>query len=501
MRPISNPLQDPLVRAVEATLMSERMLQPGDRVLVGFSGGPDSTATLLCLHHLAKKHKMALGAAHLNHDLRGERAAADARHAAEVAASLGIPCVVATHSVAAFRLNRRLSPEEAAREVRYRFLERTALDGGFNRIALGHHRDDEAESLLMRLLRGSGPLGLAGIPPMRPGAAGALTIIRPLIRSSRSEIMAYLNRHRMAAVQDESNADIRLLRNRIRHQLLPLLTENYNSALAEGLSRMARLMREEEDWLSTVTDMHLAAMILADHGTLLVLDRRRLGTCHPALQRRLLRAAVAKCKGHLRRMGFAALEAAREFAVLGPPHGSCDLPDGLVVRGRGNRLEIQCFHRWKGRGRPRAVPPAESGFHYRIPSPGRFAIREAGATMIFSLLAAPPKDPVAQTGHETAFFDMDQLQFPLTVRNFRAGDRMAPLGLNGTQKVKKIFIDRKIAREDRIRYPLLLNGDQVLWIAGLRQSEIGKIGSRTRRWLKVEVAGCLRGDDGYFKSI
>ena len=121
--------------------------------------------------------------------------------------------------------------------------------------------------------------------------------------------------------------------------------------------------------------------------------------------------------------------------------------------------------------------------------------------MIFSLLAAPPQEPLAQTGHETAFFDMDQLRFPLTVRNFRAGDRMAPLGLNGTQKVKKIFIDRKIAREDRIRYPLLLNGDQVLWIAGLRQSEIGKIGSRTRRWLKVEVAGCLRGDDGYFKSI
>jgi tRNA(Ile)-lysidine synthase len=140
----------------------------------------------------------------------------------------------------------------------------------------------------------------------------------------------------------------------------------------------------------------------------------------------------------------------------------------------------------------------EPVFEYRIPSAGRFPIPEAGVTMIFSLRTTAPEAPFDRTGQETAFFDMDQLRFPLMLRNFRPGDRMAPLGLKGTQKVKKIFIDRKIAREDRPRYPLLLSGDQILWIVGLRQSETGKIGPQTKRWLKVEMAGCLSKHDDYY---
>ena len=501
MKTLSSPLSDPLVRTVERTLSRNRMVQPGDRVLVGFSGGPDSTAALLCLHHLAGKLSITLGAAHLNHDLRGDRAAADARHAADMAARLGIPCVVETRSVSAFRQGRRMSPEEAAREVRYRFLERTAVAGGFTKIALGHHRNDEAESILMRLLRGSGPLGLTGIPPMRDLARSPLAVIRPLIHASRTEIMAFLERRQMAAVFDESNADLRLPRNRIRHRLLPLLLKEFNPALVEGLSRLAELLRDEEDWLGHIARQTLADLTLADHGTLMVLDRRRLVGCHPALQRRMLRAAVAHCQGHLRRLGFASLEAAREFAVRGPRRGSFDLPGGLVMRGRGHRLEVQRLSHRRGQGR--SAPPDSPGiaFAYEIPAPGLFPIREVGLTLSFSHSAPQPEALTCQTGQETAFFDMDQLHFPLLVRNFRPGDRMAPLGLEGHQKVKKIFIDRKVAREDRTRYPLLLCGDQILWIVGLRQSEAGKIGPQTRRWLKVEAMACLDPDDGYFKSI
>ena len=500
MKTSSAPCNDPLVRAVEQTLLEYLMVQPGDRVLVGFSGGPDSTATLLCLHDLAAKHALVLGAAHLNHALRGARAEADARHAAETAAALGIPCIVETHSVMAFREAHRMSIEEAAREVRYRFLTRTALAGGYTRIALGHHRDDDAESVLMRLLRGSGPLGLAGIAPLRRLPGSPLTVIRPLIRVPRSAIMAFLRRCQAAFVQDESNADVSLLRNRIRHELLPLLARDYNPALSEGLSRLARLLRDEEDWLEEVARESLTSLTLADHGTLLVLDRRRLTAGPPALQRRVLRAAVARCKGSLRRVGFAPLEAARELAVRGPHQGSCHLPDGLVVRGRGHRLEVQRLSRNRGGRRSgRVALPTE--FTCQVPAMGSYAIHPSGLTMTFSQPASGPDKPVHQTGQKTAFFDMDQLRFPLLVRNFRPGDRMAPLGLNGTQKVKKVFIDRKIPREDRPRYPLLLCGDQILWIVGLRQSDMAKIGSHTRHWLKVEVTGCLGRDDGYFKSI
>jgi tRNA(Ile)-lysidine synthase len=501
MKSFNDPHNDPLVGAVEQTLISYRMVQPGDRVLVGFSGGPDSTATLLCLHLLAPKHAFALGAAHLNHALRGKRADADARHAAAAAAALGIPCFVETHSVEAFRQAHRMGLEEAAREVRYRFLKRTAFSKGYTHIALGHHRDDEAESVLMRLLRGSGPLGLAGIPPLRPVSNGTLTLIRPLIRMPRSAIMAFLQRHQVASVQDESNTDTHPLRNRIRHHLLPLLTRDYNPSLAEGLSRLARLLRDEEDWLGEITRESLRSLTIADHGTLLVLDRRRLTACPPALQRRVLRAAVASCKGDLRRVGFAPLEAARELAVQDRRQGACDLPGGLVVRVCDHRLAVQHLPSRRTSGRRSGYAPPPSGFAYQIPATGRFPIHETGVTMTFSLSASGPETPVHQTGHKTAFFDMDQLRFPLLVRNFQPGDRITPLGLNGTQKVKKVFIDRKVPREDRARYPLLVCDDLILWIVGVRQSEIAKIKSHTRRWLKVEVTGCLDQDDGYFKSI
>jgi tRNA(Ile)-lysidine synthase len=498
MRTNVDPTCDPLVRAIEKTIVTCGMLQPGDRVLVGLSGGPDSTALLLGLHHLCARQSVYVGAAHLNHGLRGDRAANDARHAADLAARLGIAFVTETHSVEAYRQNHRVSPEEAAREVRYRFLQGAAMAGGFNRIALGHHKDDDAELVLMRLLRGSGPLGLAGIPPRRPLPGGALTIIRPLIRTSRAAILAFLKRRGVTAVTDESNADDRFLRNRIRHHLLPLLKELYNPALVEGLSRMAQLMRDEETWLEGVAVERLRSLTLVDQGAALVLDRRGLADCLPALQRRVLRAAIQRCKGDLRRMGFVSLEAAREFAVQGSAHGACDLPDGLVIRGQGHRLLVASLPRNRTTGRfPRTFPMAP-GFECRIPSPGCFPIGESGVTMTFSLLETPPTEDVYGTGQQTAFFDMDQLRFPLTVRNFRPGDRLAPLGLNGTQKVKKIFIDRKIPRENRMRYPLLLCGDSVLWVAGLRQSETGKITSSTTRWLKVEMTGCLSGQDGYF---
>jgi tRNA(Ile)-lysidine synthase len=493
-----NLARDPLVRSVEKTMKAHRMLQPGDQVLVGLSGGPDSTALVLCLHQLAEKWSISLGAAHLNHGLRGDQADNDARHAAGLANTLGIRFVSETHSVEAFRQTRRMSPEEAARKVRYHFLERTAIAGGFNRIALGHHRDDDAELMLMRFLRGSGPRGLTGIPPQRSARDGVITIVRPLIRTSRAAILAFLQRSRVAAVEDESNRDIHFLRNRIRHQLLPLLKEQYNPALAEGLSRMAHVMRDEEDWLEGVVVERLQTLILADHGSLLVLDRKGLAACHPALQRRVLRAAVRQCKGDLRRVGFAPLEAAREFATQGAAWGTRNLPDGLVVRGQNHRLAVQRLSRKRGNGRPFSAVPVEPGFEYQIPSPGHFFIREAGVTMTFSLLEAPPDGGICRTGQQTAFFDMDQLNFPLAIRNFRPGDRMAPLGLSGTQKVKKIFIDRKIAREDRLRYPLLLCGDQILWVVGLRQSEKGKIRPTTSRWLKIEMTGCLSGQDGYF---
>jgi tRNA(Ile)-lysidine synthase len=482
--------EDPLLRTVTNTIRAHRMLQPGDRVLVGFSGGIDSSALLLCLHALTARYVLTLAAAHLNHGLRGARGGADACHAARIAKDLGIPFVTETHSATAYRRMHRLSLEEAGRELRHRFFQKTASLGGYNRIALGHHRDDDAESLLMRFLRGSGPLGLAGIPPVGGGIGGDIAVIRPLIHLSRSEIRTFVQRSGMPVVEDETNTDRRFLRNRIRHELLPLLVRHYNPNLVKGLSRMAALMREEDAWAGDLALKTLGRLLLADHGTLLVLDRRRLAACHPALQRRILRAAVVRCKGDRRRIGFDALEAARRLAVHGPDKGARDLPDGLVVRARGARLELQRLMRRSGRGRPFRPLPSRTEFVYQIHVPGRYPIPEAGVTMVFARHEPVPEAGVYRSGQQTAFFDMDRLQFPLVVRNFRPGDRLAPLGMQGSQKVKKVFIDRKIARSLRSRIPLLLSGNELIWIAGLRQGRRGRLVPQTKRCLKVDIIGC-----------
>ena len=496
MKKATIPEYDPLIQAMDSTMSRYCMVRPGDCVLVGFSGGGDSTALLLGLHCLASKRSLHIGAAHLNHGLRGARAASDARRAAGAAEKLGIPFYSETRPVEAYRKRRRLSLEEAAREVRYRFLEDVARRQGFSHIALGHHQGDDAELMLMRFLRISGPRGLSGMPPKRPSKDKDLTIIRPLLRMPRRAIEAFLSRYAITQVEDESNTDLQILRNRIRHQLLPLLKAEYNPSIEAGLGRMSELMRDEEDWLADLVADKLRGITLRRERNLLVLDRQVLVDCHPALQRRLLRSAVERCKGDLRRIGFASLEGARELAVQDSSHGSYDLPAGLQVRVRDNRLEIRHQNPSKRPGRHIQPNARRIEFRFEIPGPGRYFIQETGVTLDFAVFKASP-DPgnMASTGQQTAFFDMDQLCFPLIIRNCNPGDRMAPLGLNGTQKVKKIFIDRKVDREERPRYPVLIHDETILWIGGLRQSEVGKLTTATKRVLKVEMTGCLSAQD------
>lgn len=485
------PEDDPLLRNVAQTIHAHGMLRPGDRVLVGFSGGPDSSALLICLMALSERYALSLAAAHLNHGLRSSRGDADARHAARQAEALGVPFIAGTQSAMGYRRRHRLSLEEAGREMRHRFLQNTAARGGYSHIALGHHRDDNAESLLMRFLRGSGPSGLAGIPPVGVGIGGGLPVIRPLIRVSRDEISAFVQRRGIPVVADETNADRRFLRNRIRHELLPYLIAHYNPNLVEGLGRMARITRDEVDWADDLTAKTLDRLLLADHGTLLILDRRGLTACHPAVQRRVLRTAVLRCKGDRRHIGFDALETIRLLAVRGPMEGAQDLPDGLMVRVRGARVELQRLMRRSGRGRPFQPIPAQQVFAYRISSAGHYGIPEAGVRMVFSLVDPPAEGDLRRSGQQTAFFDIDRLRFPLVVRSFRPGDKMAPLGMRGSQKIKKIFINSKIARFARGRIPLLVSGGEIIWIAGLRQSRIGRIVPQTRCCLKVDIIGCL----------
>ncbi len=473
---------DALLQAVQATLLREEMLESGDGVLIGVSGGRDSVALLALLAALAGPLDLRLAIAHFHHGLRGAAADQDARWVEQLAAAHGLPFHYARGDVRAYGKAFGLSVEEAARNQRYAFLVTVARRHGFRRIALGHHADDNAELVLMRLLRGSGPRGLAGIPPARPVTPGDLAIVRPLFDSDRRMIDRFCERYGFAAREDESNRCLAFTRNRIRHTLLPRLRADYNPNITAGLNRLARLLRDEERWLERLVAERLRTVSTADDAAGIRLDISALALDHPALQRRVLRAALQRVRGDLRRVGFEPIEAMRQLLgrqLLGEGgrEGVVDLPDDVHARREGRWLRIG--------PRRAATPPV--AFEYQMAAAGSVHIQETGVHLALKPMTRVDRDAIRRAGQSVAYFDMDKVVFPIVIRNFRPGDRFVPFGLKGTQKLKKFFIDHKIPRSERRRHPLVVSGGEIIWIAGLRRSDRARVGPQTQAVLRVEL--------------
>ena len=462
---------DGFLSAVEEAARHYQMISRGDGILVGVSGGPDSVALLHSLVALAPKWSLRLIVAHLNHQLRGPTADKEAAFVNNIATDLRIPCEVASRDVAAYGTRHRLSLQEAARAVRYAFYDEVAAKYSAEKIALGHHADDNAESILIHLLRGTGPLGLAGMPPVRDGR-----IIRPLIDLTRKEILAFLERRGLQYVQDPSNLNTDYLRNRIRHQLLPLLKTEYNPNTVDALNRLGSILRDEEDfWDLTVRE--LVQDPSWEHGSQgISVPIGRLSALHPALLRRVLRHAILSVKGDLKRLGHVHVQAVIQLIVGSSPSGRLDLPGGITV--------------WRDRETLRFLsePPHKiAEFAYDILGIQTTRIPEIGqALKLHTCNRSDVLDPRSYP-LTTALFDMETIIFPLTVRNFNDGDRFTPLGMNGSQKVKTFFINQKVARSERLRCPILLSGGHIIWVGGYRIDDSVKITNKTKKILKAEL--------------
>ena len=302
-----------LSRIVEQTVKTYGMLKPVDSVLVGVSGGPDSVALFHLLLTFAPRFSLRLGVAHLNHCLRQNDSDKDADFVASLAGRFDIPFYMHKANVRNYQLKNKLSLEEAARRVRYTFLIKKAEKNRFNKIALGHHFDDNAELVLMNLFRGSGPLGISGIPPVRDGK-----IIRPLIQSNRSEIIAFLDQNGIKYISDASNRDTRFLRNRIRHDLIPLLKTSYNPKISQSLNRLASIISAEEEWIENVIHPLFEKATINIQDAQIALSVSILNQIHLAAQRRIIRKAISKIKGNLRRIGLTHIDSAIDLVESGP---------------------------------------------------------------------------------------------------------------------------------------------------------------------------------------
>lgn len=455
-------LSTPFMQRIRSTLARHDMIRPGQCVVVAVSGGPDSVCLLDVLMTLREDLSCSLVVAHFNHGLRPGQDEWETRFVARLAAERGLP-----FEAGGAMLEQGGGLEARAREARYRFLEEARRRHEAHRIALGHHLDDQAETVLMRLIRGSGLAGLGGIPPVRPPY-----IIRPLLEVSRGEILEHLRRRNMEACQDPSNQSLRHLRNRIRWEVMPLLA-GYQPQVARVLGAAAEQFREEEAWLES-----LAAAWLRRHGCKagpgFSLPLRPMRRLPPVMQQRIVRHVLAKTGGLLG-IGRKHLAAVTRLCSATGPHGCVDLPRGRVACRSYDWLRIA----------PRASLTA-APFAYTINGPGVHALPALGALLEVRELPAGPGLP-ERGSPWTACVDADKIRYPLTVRNFRPGDRFVPLGMQGRKKLKDFFIDLKVPAAERALVPLVLDPRGIVWVAGYRIEHRSRVAGDTRRVVKLTL--------------
>jgi len=458
---------------VRKTIRAFRMLEPGERVLVGVSGGADSVALLAALHRLGPSLGVTLSAAHFNHGTRAAESDRDESFVRRLCEASGIALL--TGSMGTEKRGAGLSVEDFLRRKRYAFFESARRQAGADRIALGHHRGDQAETVLMHIIRGSGVSGLAGIPPVRDGGR----IIRPLIDCSPGEIIEYCRQEGLSFVTDSSNADERFLRNRIRRVLLPDLEKRFNPAIVDSLCRLADVVRQEDDCMREEARLALGA--LAPDPAAPVIPIGKLDALHPALKRRVIREIVRGLAGPDRAVGLDHVRAVLDLAAGGDPGASLDLPGGILVRRVYGNLEF------KGGGRRggHAQEGTALSFCQAVSIPGTVGIETLGLRVRFRELRRRPLRP--ETTPRTAYLDLERIDGPLVLRSPRPGDRIQPLGMKGTRKLSRLLIDEKVPRDRRNRLPVLADGVSVLWVPGLRLSERARVTGGTRRVLKAEI--------------
>lgn len=469
-----------LLEKMKQTIENYQMLPEGtSRVLLALSGGPDSMvmADLFC--RLAKEARLFLWVAHLNHMLRGEESRQDAEFVRRWAEEHNLPYIISQRDVAQLRLPGE-SKAVAARRVRYEFLAECAEQAGAERIALAHTLSDQAETVLMRLLSGGGQ-GLRGIPPVRT------PYIRPLIEIKREEILAYAQQFGVAYRIDSSNLSVEYLRNKIRLHLIPYLRNNYNPKVEEALARSAEILRAEHDYLAAVTEAWISANVqeTAEAASLLV---ERLNQEPLAIRRRVINRLLTARGG--REITFAHVEQVLALAASSRGTGELALPGLRVVRDyRYLRLESASG----GAAKVEAAPP-----WVQLAIPGETilpeysliitaSVHEGGPAELQRLQSAANRPPGM-----SAYYDLDQIELPLVVRTRLPGDSFQPFGLQGSKKLKDFLIDEKVSPGLRDRIALVTNSQGILWVVGLRSSELGKVTERTRRILSLAATpyGC-----------
>lgn len=454
-----------IIKKVRETINKYHMLAQGDHVLVGLSGGPDSVCLLTILHKLKPEFGIHISAAYIDHGLRPDEIPYEIELCRDICSSMDIPFTTRPIDVKSYMKEKKMNKQEAARELRYNALYEIAVEKTANKIALGHNADDQAETIIMRLFRGTGPSGLSGMPPVRKH------IIRPLIEIERHEIEDFLETEGIGFVIDSSNLKKEYLRNKIRHLIIPE-ARKINMDVVKTLSRTADIFRDEERYFEILVTKTLMKLITRKADNVIELFLSPLEAMDTVILRRVLRRAIDETKG-LHGIGFIHIEEIMSLIKSGKSGDRIYLPNDIrVIKGYSTIIIT-------------SEKPAKLG-DYVINSPCETIVKESSMVIRSTIMSV---DEVKDYGdaQKIAVIDADKVHFPMTIRGRLQGDFFYPLGFGKKKKLQDYFVDEKIPRDERDVVPLLICDNNIVWVIGYRLDERYRVDKDTKRVLKFEI--------------
>ncbi len=452
---------------VLSTIREYNLIQEHDNIVVGVSGGPDSMALLYVLLEIRDVINFNIHIAHVNHGVRGEDAKSDQLFVEKIASKLNLPYYTINVNMIEYGKEKGISSEEAGRELRYGFFREILYNLGGGKIAVAHNMNDQAETLIMRFLRGTGIDGLKGMDFITKD------IIRPILGIDRKEIEAFIEKNNIETVLDKTNLESVYSRNKVRLELLPYIEENFNPNIINTLWRMSRISSLDSSFLEEFSERRYNIIVKNKDKHSIILDGDKLLQEHKSIQQRIIRYSILKINDSLQGITETQISSVINLFLNSDTGKKIHLSNNIIVRISYGDLIIE-----------KAMKKEVKKYHFSLKSPGSNDIDEIGYSFNIEIFSMYDGFTINK-GTNIKYFDFDMVKGNLSVRNRLDGDRLVPFGMRGTKKLKDYFIDEKVPKEIRDKVPLVVDDENILWVVGYRINDLYKITKKTKTILAI----------------
>ncbi len=443
------------------------LIKENENIVIGVSGGPDSMALLHVLLEIRDSIDFNIYIAHLNHGVRGIEARNDQLFVEKQAKKLNLPYYTRNVSMIEYGKEKGITAEEAGRELRFEFFREIIKEQGGGKIAVAHNKNDQAETLLMRFMRGTGIDGLKGMEFI------AQDIIRPILSISRSEIEKYIEEKNIETVLDKTNLQPIYTRNKVRLELIPYIEENFNPNIIDTIWRTSRISTIDSEFLEEYTEKEYDKLVKKEEDNVIILDGEKLTYLNRSIQQRVIRNGIQKINGSLQGITEIQILSVLNLLLMGKTGKRINLINNIIAKLNYNELIIE-----------KEEKTEDKDFLYELSYPGDLKLKELGYSFNMEIIEINEKTEFEKSKY-VKYFDLSKIKGKLFFRNRKQGDRFSPFGMSGSKKIKDYFIDEKISKDVRDKIPLLIDEKNILWVVGYRNSEDYKVTKDTERILKI----------------